>query len=289
MRVIEIRILLCYNSGTMTNLFLSELNIYPVKSLAGISIASSILERRGLKHDRRWMLIDPEHNFITQRQIPKMGLIKVKALNKGLEFFHKSMGSLFVPFNIKEYMDTELLALEVSVWGDKCQALSVGNYADGWFSEFLGIKCQLAYMPDNSIRKPDIQRSDNDLVSFADGFPVLLTTEGSLDKLNSKLEKPVPMNRFRPNIVIKGAEAYEEDKWKKIKIGEIIFDLVKPCTRCVIINTDQETAEVFQEPLKTLAREHKINNKVIFGQNLIPQQEGFLHLGDRVEILEYID
>ena len=270
----------------MPKYFLSEINIYPIKSLGGISLKSSKIESRGLQYDRRWMLIDENNEFMSQRKFSEMSLLKVQVFANGISINHKqkNFDSLFIPFNL--YDDES--SIEVKIWDDIVSASLVSNSADCWFSKVLRTPCRLIYMPDNSIRNVDMKYAQqNEIVSFADGYPFLLIGQASLDELNSKLEIPVPMNRFRPNLVFTGGNSFDEDKWKKFKISETIFNVVKPCARCTIPTVDQETGIQNSEPLKTLAKFRTVNNKVLFGQNLLHEGFGEINLGDEVEVLEW--
>jgi uncharacterized protein YcbX len=263
-------------------LTLSEINIYPVKSLGGISLQSSLVEERGLKYDRRWMLVDEKNKFITQRAYPQMALLKVILNDNGLLISCKNTYSsgLIVPFDYK-YSETK----KVIIWNDVIDGFFYDDKIDKWFSDSLGIKCRLVYMSDSAERKVHHQRADDKKVSFADAYPFLIIGQSSLDDLNSRMEKPLPMNRFRTNFVFTGGEPFEEDNWKKLKIGELTFEAVKPCARCVITTTDQETAERAEEPLFTLSKFRKVNTKVMFGMNLICESTGKINLGDEINLL----
>ena len=269
-------------------MILSEINIYPIKSLKGISLTQAKIERRGLEFDRRWMLIDENNKFLTQREFPKMATLRVEILENGLQV---SSGDekLRVPFEIENKK-----AEKVTIWRSKCLAEIYDNAINDWFSERLQTNCRLALMPEETHRKVNylyaVQKDDH--VSFADGYPFLLIGMSSLEDLNSRLEKSLPMNRFRPNFVVKDSEAFAEDSWKKIKIGESIFHIVKPSERCVITTIEQTKGEKQGvEPLKTLATfripKRSLKKKILFGQNLIAEKEGeIIKIGDKVEILE---
>jgi uncharacterized protein YcbX len=269
----------------MSSYILSEINIYPVKSLSGISLQASEVNSRGLKHDRRWMVIDEEEKFVTQRTHPQLALIKTKIKENKLILGHKTkeISPLVIPINLMLVESTI-----VKVWEDFVEARFVGKYADEWLSEVLGIKCKLVFMPDETERYVNRNYAfKNEIVSFADAFPFMLIGQASLNDLNKRLKEKLPMNRFRPNLVFEGGQVYEEDDWKKIRIGEIIFDVVKPCSRCVTINVNQDNAEKGEEPLKTLAKYRSEGNKIYFGQNLLHENNGTLKIGDAVEILEW--
>ncbi len=268
----------------MSNPVLSGIYVYPIKSLGGVSLSSAVSEDRGLKYDRRWMLVDEDMNFLTQRKHPEMALIRVSIEDEGLVVTHKTKNyeRLFIPF--EEYDPVEI---KVTVWDDECSALTVSNQADCWFSRALGMPAALVRMPDYSRRLVDRRYAEEEkIVGFADGYPFLLIGRSSLDELNGRLEHPVPMNRFRPNLVFSGAEPFAEDSWKKFRIGGTVFSCVKPCARCSITTVDQDSALQSKEPLATLASFRTFGNKVMFGQNLIHEGNGKLQLGDELEILE---
>ena len=262
-------------------LTLSEINIYPIKSLAGISLQSAEVEDRGLKYDRRWVLVDETNTFFTQRDFPEMALIKVEIANAGLKLQHKkkNIESLTIPFQF-EYSKKD----KVVIWDDNVAGEFYNSQIDDWFSETLGIKCHLVKMPESTKRVVDETYVKNKTVSFADGYPFMIIGQSSLDDLNSRMEKPLPMNRFRTNFVFTNGKPFEEDNWKKFKIGNVEFEAVKPCARCVITTTDQETAERASEPLLTLSKFRKVDNKVMFGMNLICESTGHVKIGDKIEL-----
>jgi hypothetical protein len=266
----------------MSPVTLSQLYIYPIKSMAGIALPTAVVEARGLQHDRRWMLVDQAGRFMTQRQYPQMALIKVSLTTSHLLLRAPTMPPLAVPFE-----PPHQTVMSVQVWRDVCGAIPLADDISKWFRTFLQVRCQLVYMPEPCDRTVDHERVAADQpVSFADGFPFLLISQGSLDDLNQRLEQPVPMNRFRPNLVVEGCEALAEDTWRQIRIGEVGFQVVKPCSRCGITTVDQGTAEVGQEPLKTLATYRRWDGKIWFGQNLVHEQLGTLTVGDGVEVLD---
>lgn len=265
----------------MATLTLSQIHIYPIKSLAGISLASARMEERGLQYDRRWMLTDPEGRFMTQRVFTEMALLDVALTDRFLRISHrqKDMRPLDVPLTIP---DTD--PLSVTIWDDTCTALPVSTEADQWFSAALAQPCRLVYMPDTSVRRVDEKYVAEPLnVSFADGYPALLIGQASLDYLNAKLPAPLPMNRFRPNLVFTGGSPHEEDEWSDFRVGEVAFRGVKPCARCVLTTIDQQTGEKGTEPLKTLATYRKNGHKILFGQNLIALSAGTIRVGDVIE------
>lgn len=268
----------------MPNLVLSEIHIYPIKSLGGISLTSAQVEERGLRHDRRWMLIDENGVFLTQRKLAEMALLQVALGPDGLVVTHKTkdLSPLHVPFETASNR-----SLLVTVWNDICFAYLVSSQANAWFSEALGVDCRLVYMPENSIRliDPNYARH-NEKVSFSDGYPYLVIGQESLNDLNSRLAEAVPMSRFRPNFVFTGGQPHDEELWKTFKIGEVLFYGAKPCARCIVTTINQETAQAGQEPLKTLSGYRRQGNKVLFGMNLIGLSTGTVSVGDRITVME---
>ena len=267
------------------NYKLEEINIYPVKSLAGISVPSAEVTDRGLKHDRRWMVVDNQGKFLTQRTHPQMALVKTSIDENTLTLSHRFdyLSPITIPINPAK--DEQL---SVIVWNDILNAALVDSKADEWLSNALNLDCRLVYMPDKTRRSVDKKYWDKTgIVSFADAYPFLIIGEQSLNDLNSRLTEKVPMNRFRPNFVFSGGEPYDEDRWKKFRIGDLIFNAVKPCSRCVVTTVNQETAEKKDEPLRTLATYRAVGNNVNFGQNLVHEKLGIVSLEDEFEILEW--
>jgi uncharacterized protein YcbX len=262
-------------------LTLSEIYIYPIKSLGGINLDSAIAEDRGLKYDRRYLLVDENGMFITQRDIPQMALLKLSLTENGFRVLNATDGlSLTLPFE-----STSKEIVKIKIWNDVCSAVQVSQDADNWFSNTLKTKCSLVYMPDNEKRIVEKKFFSKDhIVSFADAYPYLILGQRSLDDLNSRLETPLPINRFRPNFVFAGGNPYEEDGWKDFKIGSVEFKAVKPCARCMIITTNQDTAEVGHEPLKTLASYRKIEGKVMFGMNVICTKTGIVSVNQKITV-----
>ena len=260
---------------------LSGLHVYPIKSCGGVPVEEWDVDERGLRHDRRWMLVDETGRFMSQRQLPRMALIKVRIERDGLAVDAPGMSPLAVPFRSQSRQP--LLA---RVWDDLVETEKVGDDADRWFSEFLGVRCRLVHLPDGSVRPVDPAYGEpGDRVGFADGFPFLLASEASLTDLNTRLEHALPMNRFRPNLVVAGCGAFAEDGWGLVRIGPITFRVVKPCARCAITTVNQGTGVRGKEPLRTLARFRRAGTKVLFGQNLVHDDTGTLRAGDLVEVL----
>lgn len=283
---------------------ISEINIYPIKSLQGISLRASKVEARGLELDRRWIIVDASGKFLTQRELPRMATINVQVTGDGLRLTSGTGESIDVPM----LADGERVTTEV--WGRRGEAIVHDAGTSKWFSDVLGADVELRCMPDD-VGRPVRPPFDNngDVTGFADGYPLLLIGEASLVDLNRRLvggtpavQSPLPMNRFRPNLVVAGAEPFAEDNWSRIRVGEAVFRSTKPCDRCVMTTVDQAKGEFAgKEPLKTLATFRKASvvipdryesyflpaNSVLFGQNLIPETPGVtIRVGDPVEVLE---
>lgn len=261
----------------------SALNVYPIKSCAGIALDVAQLGPRGIVHDRSFMLVDREGMFITQREQPRMALIR-PAISANGELMVQATGmqALTIASSQREPR------YPVTVWKYTGDGIDQGDEIAEWFSSFLSSDCRLVLFPNEAVRRsnPKYARREQDQVAFADGYPCLLISEASLADLNARLEQPLPMNRFRPNIVVSGTEPYAEDTWRMIRIGEVTFDIVKPCDRCVITTTNQITTQRGKEPLKTLAKYRQAtDNGVMFGQNLTYARPGTIRLGDHVEII----
>ena len=270
----------------MDSLLLQDLYIYPVKSLGGIRLTQSEIDPRGLRHDRRWLLIDDKNRFMTQRQLPTMALLRLAPAYNGFLLTHAERPDLlplYIPFEA-----TPERTLFVTIWSDIVFAWRGAREADEWLSEALGRSCKLVYMSDMARR--DVEPEFNpagQLVSFADGYPFLLVGQSSLDELNTRLVEPVPMDRFRPNLVISGGSAFEEDTWAQFRLGGLPFRAVRACGRCVLTTVDQRTAQKNprSEPLRTLASYRTVDGSVQFGQNVTGPGHGLLRIGDALEVV----
>ena len=261
---------------------LSSIIYYPIKACRGFEVESWNIERMGLEDDRRMMVVTPEGEFLTQREFPKLALV-TPTLKDGIL-------TLSAPDfeSIQLSIRTTGFSWPVNIWKSKgVQAIDQGEEAVEWFSEWLGLSVRLVHIADGYKRIVSQQYAINedDHTGFADGYPILLTSEESLGDLNSRLETPLPMNRFRPNIVVRGCDSFTEDTWNQIQIGDVKLAIVKPCARCVVTTIDKGTLERNKEPLKTLGRYRKHALGAIFGQNVIPLNRGRLRLGMNVEIL----
>lgn len=267
----------------------TQLNIYPIKSLAGIALAESNIEARGLQYDRRWMLIDDQNLFMSQRKFPEMALLQPSIAGGTMTISHQN--DRVSPFSF-ELGETIGGSIDVTTWDDTCPALEVSTEASAWFSQVLDTSCRLVHMPDDSIRPADPRYavSQGDKVSFADGYPILIFDETSVKLLSEKSGIPIPSNRFRPNIIIKGGHAHIEDEMKVFEINGLTFHGVKPSARCIMTTIDQQTGKITsKEPLKTLATYRKVDNKIKFGQNVIPAGKGTIAVGDTIHIKEMIE
>lgn len=261
---------------------ISELHVYPLKSARGIPLREMPLDERGPAGDRRWMLIDERGVMLSQRDLPRMTLIAVENGVGELACTAPGMPPLRVPAPAPG-VSRRLVA---RLFDDDVDVELAGDPAHAWFAQFLGASCRLVRQPDDAFRQVNrIYAPKGTGVSLADGFPLLLIGQGSIDDLNGRLETPVEMRRFRPNIVVEGSAPFEEDTWRKIRAGEVEFSLVKPCARCSIPTVDPETGEMGREPMRTLATYRRRGNEVFFGWNIIPTAPGTLRAGDPVTVL----
>jgi uncharacterized protein YcbX len=257
------------------NIRLEDIIIYPIKSLGKISLKMSEARIRGLKFDRRMMLTDGNGHFLTQRRIPEMARLNLSLNDKGFMVQHEGEET-YIPFNL-----TAKNSRKVTIWDDEFLAPEAEGYYSRWFSEHLNHECHLILMDDETIRRIKNRYAVySEEVSYADGFPYLIIGTGSLEDLNQRLEIPVPMDRFRPNLVISTDRPFTEDELDIFQIGEAVFKRVKPCSRCVVTTIDQLTGERSKEPLKTLSEYRKVDQNVYFGQNLICLREGLVKKGD---------
>ncbi|KAF3978379.1 MAG: MOSC domain-containing protein [Methylococcales symbiont of Iophon sp. n. MRB-2018] len=260
---------------------LSDIYLYPVKSLAGIKVSKWPVTAKGLLYDRKWMLIDSNNQFLNQRQLPKMALIQTQLTHSELILSTDSTDSISLPINA-----TTGNSCNITIWGDTCMAKKTSLEVNQRLSDFLNIQCQLVYQPDDVVRPVDPNYSKKtDHINFSDGFPFLLTSEASMTALNKEMNLELSIERFRPNLVISQCKPYAEDSWRKISINNIDFRLPKPCSRCAIPTVDPTTANTGKEPLRTLNRLRKWNKQVYFGQNVLHDQSGELSIGSEVHII----
>lgn len=280
-------------AGTMTvmgNAELHSIHVHPVKAFRGQSPQEAVVEPWGLAGDRRWVLIDDGGKVVTQRQQPRLALAAAELLpGGGVRLSAQGREPLSV--GVPEPIGTTTL----DIFGDKVEAVLADAAAHDWCSDYLGAEVRLVHMDEPAVRRPvdpDFARP-GETVSFADGYPLLVTTLASLQALNSLIaqgdhahEGPLPMNRFRPNAVVSGTAPWAEDDWSRIAIGEVTFRVAKMCGRCVVTTTDQTTAERGKEPLRTLGRHRRFGGQLVFGQNLVPESPGTVRVGDPVTVLE---
>ncbi|WP_013334267.1 MOSC domain-containing protein [Gloeothece verrucosa] len=272
---------------------ISEIFIYPIKSCQGIRVDQAQVTPKGFIWDREFMLVDSNGVFLTQRQHPQLATIKVLFLGNLISLSVKKTS--LKPFIFKPSFTG--LEIEVDIWGTRTIAIDQGQQVAEWFKTALDLEenCRLVRQSPKYIRLVDQKYAvkENDQVSWADGYPFLLTATASLAELNRKILdfepqnfEEVPMNRFRPNIVVKTTEPFIENNWKFIQFDEIIFDIVKPCSRCIITTTDQLTGKKnhLQEPLRTLSKFQFAKESMIFGVNMIPRNQGFVSVSSSYKI-----
>lgn len=268
----------------MNNRRLSEIWIYPIKSLAGIRLKQAQVLPKGLQYDRRWMLVDEQGRFLTQREHPEMALFKLTLENNFLTIGHHS-NTKSKRLNLVGQKNG--VSTPVHIWNDVVETLEPEPDFSAWFSDCMKMKCRLVFFPENNRRDVDPNYAkQQEQVSLADGFPFLIIGQASLDLLNSRLEQKLPMTRFRPNFVFTGHQPHEEDTWQNFTIGNLSFERKKPCGRCVLTTVNPETAEKGHEPLRTLATYRNQNGKINFGQNLIAHGVGTLQEGDLITIID---
>lgn len=259
---------------------LKHIFVYPVKSLSGFPVSRWEVIKTGLRYDRKWMVVDGDGVFLSQRTMPKMALIKTRLTSGELVLSAPGMPDCVLGLD-----DCGSARIECTVWHDRGEGGWVSPQADEWLGDFLQIRCRLVRQLDDVVRRVDARYGQaTDQVAFCDGFPFLIVSESSLCALNRAMNLTLEIERFRPNLVIAGCPAYAEDSWREIIIGELGFRLPKPCSRCAVPTIDPKTAESGKEPLATLSRLRKWQNKVYFGQNALHDREGDLAVGDPVTV-----
>ncbi len=273
-------------------MYISQMYIHPVKSFGGIAVEQFEVDCFGPRWDRRWMVVDPQGKFITQRQCVEMAAIDVEFM-EGRVVLTGAEGST-VAFTPEDFAAGE--SIEARVWRDQVQARLGPQWLEQWLTHELGRPCNLVFMPEQSQRKVDPNYAKRDeTVSFADGFPLLLTSQASLDFLNSKMSIAITQSRFRPNLVVEAAQPWQEDNWKRIRVGAMEFEVVKPCSRCVIPTIDPSSLKKQPEVFNTLKQYRSQGGEVFFGQNLIPiippghnpkAAIGEIHCSDKLVVLE---
>ena len=264
---------------------LSQLAIYPIKSIHGIALQSSPVNEAGLLGDRRYMLVKPDGECVTGREHPKLTLVEAKSLEGNTWILSHPDIKTELALSPKNFPENYK---KVTIWEKDVQGQTVSEEANIWFSSILHEPVELVYFSEKSKRFTN--RKPDSPVAFADGYPFLLTTQASLDELNRTCPEDIKMTQFRPNLVIKGNKAFAEDSWKRIRIGEVEFENVKPCERCIFTTLNPETAERLKkgEPLKTLGKFRLLDKKgIMFGINMIALNTGVINVNDEVDILEY--
>jgi hypothetical protein len=260
----------------------NSLFIYPVKSCGHVALDEAVVGATGFEFDRWWMVVGDDGRFLSQREYPRLAQVGVRMTEGRIVLQAPALSPLEIA------LENEARPVgRVQVWDDECQAIDEGREAASWFSDFLGCSARLVRMADDDVRPlASSSAQPGDRVSFADAFPFLLISEASLQGLNHRLSVPVEMDRFRPNIVIEGCQEHAEDTWSRVRIGEVVFRIAKPCARCVVTTVDQETGERGLEPLRTLSTYRTDDGRVLFGQNLVHEGCGVVRAGDPVEILD---
>jgi uncharacterized protein YcbX len=263
----------------------TSLHLYPVKSCRGLAVNAMTLDDRGPSGDRRWMVVDAAGAFQTQREQPRLSLVDVELTDDGIRLSAPGMP----PIDVARPRDSRADFM-TQVWADDARVRPAAPEANEWFSTCLGVAARLVYLPDDAVR---IMRAEYAggitsarRVSLTDGAPLLLIGSASLDDLNARLALPLPMNRFRPNVVVTGSAPFAEDGWRKIRIGDVLFEVAKPCARCTTTTVDQATGVRGVEPLRTLATYRRLGSLVMFGQNIAHHAPGRLQLGDAVDMVE---
>lgn len=268
----------------MKALSLTEIWIYPIKSLGGIQVQRARVMAKGLELDRRWMLIDDMNRFMTQRIHTSMAMFKLGLSGRYITVEKKNAtNNLTVTFSADSPPIGE--KIRATIWDDEVDVFEIDQNLSRWFSDHLQMPCRLVNFPEPNPRPVDAKyKVNDDHVSLADAYPFLIIGQSSLNDLNTRLKEPVPMNRFRPNFVFTGGVPFEEDTWREFKIGDKRFVGVKPCARCVLTTVNQETAEKGVEPLYTLSTYRKREAKVLFGQNLVGLDSGMIQVGDTISV-----
>jgi uncharacterized protein YcbX len=253
-------------------------------------VSEAVVEEKGFRYDRRYMLVSPQGKFITQRSCHQMALIDVALTDDSIRVWHRHFPDDVFTLPLDPQRDSlpESSIILVDIWDShNVPAQTLSTKADFWFSQVMGQECHLVFMPEATRREIDTKYAQNgEAVSFADGYPYLIISQGSLDDLNSRLTEPITMTRFRPNLVVSDCAAYDEDTWLDFQLGGIPFYGPKPCARCVLTTIDPNTGQTGKEPLRTLTSYRNRNNKILFGQNAIAKSTGVLRVGDTVTVQE---
>jgi uncharacterized protein YcbX len=260
---------------------LASIHVYPLKGARGIALPRADVRCGGLRHDRRFMLIDLDGRMLTQRSHPQLALVTTSLQGGALTIGVPGAAPIELPARPDGPRRT------ASIWKDHVDAIEVESEIVPLLAAHLGAPCALVFMPDDAERQVDLRfGAPGDRVGFADGYPLLLATFASLAELGARLDAPVPMDRFRPNLVVAGGEPFEEERYGRVRVGAVELRMPKRCARCEVTNVDQATAARGAEPLRTLATYRAMDNNVYFAQNLIPDGEGAVALGDAITYLD---
>ena len=260
---------------------LHALYVHPIKSCAAIAVAAARLTARGLTHDRRWMVVDEAGRFLTQRVLARMALVRLSLHAETIEARFHDHAPLALPS-----LFSDGPRIDIAVWSHRGPAVR-HEAGSAWFTRVLERPAQLVCMPDDIVRPVDFSAAQaGDQVSFADGFPLLVTNTASLEDLNARSDFASDMRRFRPNLVVAGAPAWAEDDWRRLRVGGVSVRIATACARCNIPGLDPDSGEPTKEPLRTLATFRKRDREVYFGVNAIPDAAGELCVGDEVEVVE---
>lgn len=256
--------------------------VFPVKSMRGFSVSQWPVDARGLRYDRQWMLVDKRGNYVTMRQLPRMGVIRSAIRDEQLVLSHPEHGECALPLEAPQGD-----SIAVTIWRHETRGIGVGKEVDSWLEQVLGRPVRLVCMPDDEQRGVDPDYAEpQDRVGFADGFPFLVASSQSLRDFNRSMGRDMDMERFRANLVVDGGQAWQEDHWRRIQVGDIPFRTTKPCSRCSLPNVDLLSAERQDEPLKTLERVRRSGKNTYFGVNSLHDCQGLLSVGDAVKVLE---
>lgn len=259
----------------------SQLHIYPIKSLQGIEVKEAKVLEKGFEFDRRWMIVDVRNKLVTQRTHPHLSQVQLQIQETEIVLGHNEMDDVRIPLQLEQGPSAEVV-----VWEDEIEAITAPDHINQWISKIAQEDCRLVFMSEDASRPVKrIKARNNEHVSFADGYPYLIISEASLKDLNDRMEVSLPMHRFRPNIVVTGVDAYAEDTWQDFQIGNISFYAAGRCKRCVFTTIDQATGQKGVEPLKTLATYRREGKEVVFGLNAIASEIGTINVGDQLEVI----
>lgn len=260
---------------------LTAIGLYPLKGARGGAVQDAAVTPRGLAGDRLWMIVDAQGKFVSQRSHPELALLETAGRQDSLELSLPGRPTLACP------VPDGARRLDVGIWADTVDAADAGDEAAAWVSDVIGMPCRLVYQDDPMSRPiPSPKGREGDVVSFADGSPVLLCGEAALADLNARLDAPLPMDRFRPNLVFDGGAPFAEDGFGRLSVGEVIFRNTGPCARCTVTTVDQTTGDRGKEPLRTLATYRQQAEGVMFGVNLVPENSGCVRVGEALKILD---